>query len=85
MELIDNLEGFRQEALDITRAIQSTQKERHDAHIILDKDIEKGDLVLVYDKRHEKFLGKMQSMWTGPYMVLEVFGNGSLQLENLDG
>lgn len=39
-------------------------------------------MVLLYDNRHEQFLGKLHTQWMGPYRVTEVYENRSLQLED---
>ncbi|MCO5550284.1 hypothetical protein L7F22_003766 [Adiantum nelumboides] len=36
-------------------------------------DSENGQLVLLYDARHELFLGKLSDVWLGPYRILKVF------------
>ena len=49
---------------------QQVQKERekawHDRHIKY-KAFKEGDLVLRYDSKFSKFLGKFQMHWLGPY------------------
>ena len=40
---------------------------------------------VTYDNRHEDFPGKLHTRWMGPYRVTEIFQNGSLQLEDLQG
>ena len=41
--------------------------------------------MLLYDSRHKEFPGKLHTRWLGPYKVTEIFSNGSLQLEDLEG
>jgi hypothetical protein len=43
------------------------------------------NLVLLYDSRFMKFPGKLQIHWLGPYEVVDVNPNGSLQLKDFDG
>ena len=41
--------------------------------------------MLIYDNRHKDFPGKLHTRWMGPYRVIQIFSNGSLQLEDLQG
>ncbi|OAE26883.1 hypothetical protein AXG93_3554s1010 [Marchantia polymorpha subsp. ruderalis] len=78
------LEERRREAEERTRRIQLRRKERYDKKIkpVL---LQKGDLALLYDSRHARFPGKLHLRWMGPYRVVEVFPNGSIQLADLAG
>jgi hypothetical protein len=49
------------------------------------KQFKEGDLVLLYDSRFFKFPGKLQIHWLGPYEVMDVNPNGSLQLKDFEG
>lgn len=40
---------------------------------------------MLYDNRRERFPGKLHTRWMGPYRVTELYENGSLQLEDLQG
>lgn len=44
-----------------------------------------GQWVLLRDDRHKDFPGKFDALWLGPYVVKELFANGSLLLETLAG
>lgn len=78
------LEERRREAEERTRRIQLCRKERYDKKIkpVL---LQKGDLALLYVSRHASFPGKLHLRWMGPYRVVEVFSNGSIQLADLAG
>jgi len=43
------------------------------------------DLVLLYDNKFEKFLGKFRMHWLGPYVVKEVTDGDAVQLVKLNG
>ena len=43
-----------------------------------------GDLVLLYDSCFFKFPGKLQTHWLGPYEVIDVNPNGSIQLKEFE-
>ncbi len=41
-----------------------------------------GDILLLFNSRLRLFLGKLKSMWNGPYRVTQVFQHGTVKLEN---
>jgi len=45
----------------------------------------KNDLVLLYDNKFKKFLGKLRMHWLGPYVVKGVTDGGVVQLDKLNG
>jgi len=83
--VIQDLEEARTGAVEQTISVQADRKEKFDAKLPSDHGVRKGGLILLYDNRHERFPGKLHTRWMGPYRVTEVFGNGSLQLEDLQG
>ena len=44
-----------------------------------------GDLVLLYNSKLRLFLGKLNSKWTGPYLITELFPHGAVELETKEG
>ncbi|OAE27858.1 hypothetical protein AXG93_3459s1010 [Marchantia polymorpha subsp. ruderalis] len=78
------LEERRHEAEVRTKQIQLRRKKKYDRKVkpVL---LEKGDLALLYDSRHARFLGKLHLRWMGPFRVIEVFPNGFIQLADLAG
>jgi hypothetical protein len=82
---IENLEETRIAALERTAQVQIKRKEDYDRKIPTDHGIREQGLVLLYDNRHKEFPGKLHTRWMGPYRVRQIFPNGSLQLENLQG
>ena len=67
---------------------QQVQKEHekawHDCHIKL-RTFKVNDLVLLYDSKFTKFLGKFQMHWLGPYTVKEITDGGAVKLAKLNG
>ena len=67
---------------------QQVQKERekawYDRHI-KHKTFKEGDLVLLYDNKFAKFLGKFCMHWLGPYQVKHVTNGGVVKLVKLNG
>ncbi|KAL2624390.1 hypothetical protein R1flu_008635 [Riccia fluitans] len=64
--------------------LQGKRKEHYDKKLKKRVDLKAGDLALLYDSRKEHFPGKMSLNWQGPYKVLEVFANGSVQLATMN-
>ena len=56
---------------------------RHDRHI-KHKTFKVGDLVLLYDSKFVKFLGKFCMHWLGPYQVKHVTSGGLVWLAKLN-
>jgi len=44
-----------------------------------------GGLALLFDSKYQDFMGKLQTRWMGPYKILQIFENGTIQLEPIDG
>ena len=44
-----------------------------------------GDLVLVDSSGVPCFPGKLESKWTGPYLITQVFPHGEVELETKEG
>ena len=44
-----------------------------------------GDLVLLYDSKFVKFLGKFKTHWLGPYQIQQVTEGGVVHLSKLNG
>jgi hypothetical protein len=67
---------------------QQVQKERekayHNRHI-KKKTFKQGDMVLVYDSKFLKHLGKFRTHWLGPFEVVYVKEGGAAQLKTLNG
>lgn len=59
------LEETRDDAMDLNKRIQAQRKELHDQQLRT-VDVKNGDLVLLYDNCHLKFLGKLHLWWMGP-------------------
>ena len=82
---IEDLEESRREALKQTEKVQTLRKKEFDEKVPADHGIKEGGMVLLYDNRHKEFPGKLHTRWMGPFKVKQIFSNGSLQLEDLQG
>ena len=65
-------------------AIQHRRKTYYDSKVH-PKTLNPNDLVLLYDSRFQKFLGKFKIRWFGPYRVLKSYPNGSVELQDFAG
>ena len=50
--------------------------------MIIGKNFNEGDQVLLYDSKLHLFPGKLKSRWTGPIIVQQAYPNGSVDLLN---
>jgi hypothetical protein len=81
---LEALDEKRRDAHLHTYAMQVRRKSYYDSKL-RPKQFKEGDLVLLYDSRFFKFPGKLQIHWLGPYEVMDVNPNGSLQLKDFEG
>ena len=81
---LEALDEKRREAYLNTLATQNRRKSYYDSKL-RPKEFKVGSLVLLYDSRFFKFPGKLQMHWIGPYEVVDVNPNGSLQLKDFEG
>ena len=70
--------GFQQQVQ------KAREKAWHDRHI-KKKQFQNGYLVLLYDSKFMKFLGKFKTHWKRPYIVQRVTDVGAVQLAKLNG
>ena len=63
---------------------KAREKSWHDRHIKI-KTLQIEDLVLLYDSKFIKFIGKFKTHWLGPYQIQQVIEGGVIQLSKLNG
>ena len=78
---INELEELRNDAYFNSKISKDRLKKWHD-QLIARKNFKQGDQVLLYDSKLHLFLGKLKSRWTGPFIVHQVYLNGSVDLIN---
>ena len=81
---LNELDEFRLKSYESSPLYKEKMKKYHE------KKIEKrefmvGDLVLLFNSRLRLFPGKLKSIWTGPYLVTQLFPHGEVQLETKEG
>ncbi|XP_076919236.1 uncharacterized protein LOC143579953 [Bidens hawaiensis] len=60
-------------------------KDLHDRKLKGDKQFKYGDRVLLYNSRLRLFPGKLNSRWSGPFIITEVFPYGTIEIEDESG
>ena len=78
---INEFEELRNDAYVNSKFSKGRLKKWHD-QMVVKKNFEKGDQVLLYDSKLHIFLGKLKSRWTGPFTVHKVYTNGAVELLN---
>ena len=78
---INELEKLRNDAYFNSKIAKDILKKWHD-QLIAHKNFKQGDQVLLYDFKLHLFLGKLKSRWTRPFIIHQVYLNGSVDLLN---
>lgn len=76
---LNELDEIRMEALHNTEIIQHQRKLWHEKNL-KQNQFQVGEWALLFDSRYNDFIGKLQTRWLGPYKILQIFFNGSVQL-----
>ena len=82
--MLEKLDETRAQAHLNMKAIQKHRKSYYDSKLA-SKKLEPNDLILLYDSRFQKFLGKFKMLWFGPYRILRSFPNGFVELLDFAG
>ena len=78
---INELEEIRNDAYNCAKSYKDRMKRVHDKNI-LRKSFELGQKVLLYNSCLHLFPGKLQSRWTGPFIIRIVYLHGVIEIEN---
>ncbi|XP_070042965.1 uncharacterized protein LOC142178085 [Nicotiana tabacum] len=81
---LHELDEFRYHAFESTRLYKERMKIIHDKHI-QERIFKPGDVVLLYNSRLKLFPGKLESRWSGPFIVVQVLSSGAVEIESEDG
>jgi hypothetical protein len=76
------LEELRNDAYENARIYKAKVKAYHDENIQR-KTFSVGQKVLLYNSRLHLFPGKLRSRWDGPYVVVNVYPNGSVDVRGI--
>ena len=78
---LNELEEMRNEAYMNSKISKDKLKRWHD-QIVLRKEFQEGQNVLLYDSKLHIFPGKLKSRWNGPYLVHKAYSNGVVEITN---
>jgi len=80
---LQELEEIRNDAYENARIYKEKTKSLHD-QMIIRKEFNVGDKVLLYHSRLKLFPGKLHSCWIGPFVVSNVFPYGAVEITSLE-
>ena len=78
---LSELDEFCNEAYENARIYKEKTKAWHDKHIVR-KEFEPGQRVLLFNSRLKLFPCKLKSKWSGPFIVVQVFPYGGVEIMN---
>jgi hypothetical protein len=78
---LQELEEFRNQAYENAKIYKEQTKTWHDRRI-QKKELQEGQLVLLFNSRLKLFPWKLRSRWSGPFMIQKVFPHGVVELRN---
>ncbi|RVW23218.1 Retrovirus-related Pol polyprotein from transposon opus [Vitis vinifera] len=81
---LNEIEELRNDAYINSKVAKQRMKKWHD-QLISNKELWKGQRVLLYDSRLHIFPGKLKSRWIGPFIIHQVHLNGVVELLNSNG
>ncbi|RVW76346.1 Retrovirus-related Pol polyprotein from transposon 17.6 [Vitis vinifera] len=81
---LNEMEELRNDAYINSKVAKQRMKKWHD-QLISNKELRKGQRVLLYDSRLHIFPGKLKSRWIGPFIIHQVHLNGVVELLNSNG
>ncbi|RVW81166.1 hypothetical protein CK203_044678 [Vitis vinifera] len=81
---LNELEEMRNDAYLNSKIAKARLKKWHD-QLVNQKNLTKGQRVLLYDSKLHLFPGKLKSRWTGPFIIHEVHPNGVVEVFNPTG
>ncbi|XP_070014678.1 uncharacterized protein [Nicotiana sylvestris] len=76
---LHELDEFRYLAFESTRLYKERMMRLHDKNIV-GRNLNPGDMVLLYNSRLSLFPGKLKSRWSGPFRVVKVFPLGAVEI-----
>lgn len=81
---LHEMDEFRNEAYENAKIYKEQTKRWHDK-LIVQREFEPGQQVLLFNSRLKLFPGKLKSRWSGPFVIESVFPHGAIELKCSDG
>ncbi|XP_061339112.1 uncharacterized protein LOC133285837 [Gastrolobium bilobum] len=78
---LQELEELRLDAYESSRLYKEKTKAFHDKQIMR-KEITVGQNVLLFNSRLKFMLGKLRSRWDGPFVIIDIFPYGAVELSD---
>ncbi|XP_076949131.1 uncharacterized protein LOC143621660 [Bidens hawaiensis] len=82
---LHELEELRDHAYAHSYSYKQRTNELHDRKLKGNKQFKCGDQVLLYNSRLRLFPGKLNSRWSGPFTITEVFSYVTIEIEDESG
>jgi hypothetical protein len=79
---LSSLNEWRNKAYENARLFKEKVKQWHDKRI-LKREFHVGEKVLLYRSHLRFFAGKLLSKWEGPYVIVEVYRSGAINIASL--
>ncbi|RDX82281.1 Pol polyprotein, partial [Mucuna pruriens] len=79
--IVFELDELRLEACENSRIYKQKVKKFHDQRI-LRKYVFVGQKVLLFNSRLKLIVGKLRSRWDGPFVIINIFPHGAVQLKD---
>ncbi|PNY02207.1 hypothetical protein L195_g025512 [Trifolium pratense] len=76
---LNELDEWRERAYENAVLFKARTKRYHDAKLV-PKVFHKGQKVLLFNSRFKLFPGKLNSKWSGPFVIKEVFPHGAVEI-----
>ncbi|KAK8675809.1 hypothetical protein V6N13_033872 [Hibiscus sabdariffa] len=80
---LQELEELRLDAYENSKIYKEKSKLFHD-NMLIKKQFEIGQKVLLYNSRLKLMPGKLRSRWLGPFVVTNIFPHGAVEIKKLD-
>ena len=81
---LNELEELWLRAYENALIYKARTKQYHDKNLV-PRDINSGQIVLLYNSRLKLFPGKLKSKWSGPFLVKSVSPHGAVELMTPEG
>ena len=78
---LSEIEELRNDAYNNSKIYKAKLKAAHDKQI-LRKNFEPNQQVHLYDSRLHLHPGKLRSRWTSPFIIKQVFPNGTVEIQD---
>ncbi|XP_062112836.1 uncharacterized protein LOC133823989 [Humulus lupulus] len=79
---LQELEGIRNDAYEISKIYKEKTKAIHVRNRIIQKMFDSRQKVLLYHYHLKRFSGKLKSRWVGPFIVVHHYPRGAVEISS---